>query len=436
MHHQSIRKLGLSLFAAIFIVACTSESGSPGSGGGGGNIQPAGNSACVGDSKAVNGNKWLSAWGVTHVTGTAPVETTVRNIARVTASGDSIRVRFINLSDQPMEIGAAAVGFRDGTVGANLKPNSNKALTFNCGQPSVVIPPQTESFYSDALSFPVQSQDDLAISLYVKGANNPGEFGATWVESYKLPDDAGNQTMDASGAGYGLIDGQRFSSIPGMPLLCNGCTVYAVRDVEVLTKEAKGAMVFLGSSSFHGFNTTQNQYRRVGDLLSERMIAEIPFGQRNTVVNRGIGGDTLFNATATRLQRDVFDTKGIASVVVWVTNDLGSRSADEIIANYEDVITQAHANGVNVYCPTWIPGAQSTQANLNGERAKLNDWILNSGKCDGVADYNAEVEAPGGFTFLPQYNSGDFIHSNDAGHALWSAATPLTDWVAKGKPKR
>lgn len=72
---------------------------------------------------------------------------------------------------------------------------------------------------------------------------------------------------------------------------------------------------------------------------------------------------------------------------------------------------------------------------MTGERAKLNDWILNSGECDGVADYNAEVEAPGGLTFLPQYNSGDFIHSNDAGHALWAAATPLGEWVDKAKPR-
>lgn len=87
-----------------------------------------------------------------------------------------------------------------------------------------------------------------------------------------------------------------------------------------------------------------------------------------------------------------------------------------------------------MYCPTWIPGAQSSQANLNGERAKLNDWILNSGECDGVADYNGEVEAPGGLTFLPQYNSGDSIHSNDAGHELWAGVTPLNAWVSKGKP--
>lgn len=432
MKNSSVNRLSW-LVLLIAAAACSSESDQVANGGTGSNTQPSGLS-CNSNGNAVDGARWISAWGVTHVTGTAPVDTTVRNIARVTASGNAIRIRFLNLSDQPMDIGAAAVGIREGATGANLKLNTSKAITFNCGQTSATIPPQTESFYSDPIMFKVDNQDDLAISLHVKGANNPGEFGATWIESYKLPNGSGNQTLEDSGAGYGLIDESRASTIPGTPIVCNGCTVYALRDIEVLTKDAKGAMVFLGSSSFHGFNTSQNGFKRISDLLSVRMLNEITRGQRDTIVNRGIGGDTLQNASATRLERDVFDTKGVSSVVVWVTNDLSSRTADEVIANYQDVIAKAHAKGINVYCPTWIPGAQSSQANLNGERAKLNDWILNSGECDGVADYNGEVEAPGGLTFLPQYNSGDSIHSNDAGHELWAGVTPLNAWVSKGKP--
>lgn len=417
----------------IALAACSSESDTV-LGGGSGTTTQASGLSCNSNANAADGARWISAWGVTHVTGTAPVDTTVRNIARVTASGNAIRVRFINLSDQPMQIGAAAVGVREGATGANLKLNTSKPLTFNCGQTSATIPAQTESFYSDPIQFKVNNQDDLAVSLHVEGADNPGEFGATWIESYKLPNGSGDQTLEDSGAGYGLIDESRFSTPPGLPIVCNGCTVYALRDIEVLTKDAKGAMVFLGSSSFHGFNTSQNGFKRISDLLSVRMLNEIPQGQRDTIVNRGIGGDTLQNASASRLDRDVFDTAGVSSVVVWVTNDLSSRTADEIIANYQEVIAKAHAKGINVYCPTWIPGAQSLQANINGERAKLNDWILNSGECDGVADYNAQVEAPGGLTFLPQFNSGDFIHSNDAGHALWAEVTPLDEWVSRAKP--
>jgi lysophospholipase L1-like esterase len=197
-------------------------------------------------------------------------------------------------------------------------------------------------------------------------------------------------------------------------------------------------MVFLGSSSFHGANTSQDEFKRISDIISVRILNEIPAGHRQTVVNRAISADTLANAYATRMETDVWSTKGIQSVVVWVTNDLEERSADEIIENYRSLITDAHSRNVKVYCPTWLPSAQSLQASLNGERMKLNDWILNSGECDGIADYNAAVEAPGGLTYLPQYNGGDFIHSNDAGHAAWAEVTPISDWIlsqpAQGKP--
>lgn len=386
---------------------------------------------------ASNQDSWLSAWGVTRAVGTslsfgsqeAPKETTLRNIARVSVEGQKIRLRLINLSDQPLVIGAASIAKRSGTIGANLIPETSIPVTFNCGATGVTIPAGTESLYSDAIEFAVTPEDHLAVSFYVPEQNGSAEYGATWHESYKLPADAGNLVDDNSGAGYELIDSSPIANPAPVPLLCNGCLVFALRDIEVITDQAKSNWVFLGSSSFHGFNTTQNAFTRVSDLIAERLNQEFSADMRVAVVNRGIGGDTLLNAVDTRFDRDVLDTKGISAVVAWVTNDLGDRDADSIIGTYEELIERAHAKGVKVFCPTWLPAAQSTQANLNGERAKLNDWILNSGRCDGVVDWATPVEAPGGLTYLPQYNSGDFIHSNDAGHALWSEITPLGEWL-------
>ena len=380
------------------------------------------------------GQQWISAWGATKETEfsftIAPKETTVRNIARITAGGNTVRLRFFNMdTERTVHIGAAALGIRQPGTDATLIPESNRAVTFNGGQSSAIIPPNTPSFYSDPVQIEVKNQDDLAISLYVVGSNNADEFAAAWNESYKLPNDSGDATMDESGNGFGLIDGMPFQLPPGTPVRCMGCRPYVLRDVEIITSEATGAILFLGSSSFHGANTSQNQFKRISDLISVRMLNELPAGQRHTVVNRAISGDTLEATYATRMETDVWSTQGLRSIVVWVTNDLADRTADEIIGSYRSLIADAHSRDVKVYCPTWLPGVLSLQASLNGERNKLNDWILNSGECDGVADYNAAVEAPGGLTFLPQYNGGDFIHSNDAGHALWADITPLRDWV-------
>lgn len=377
---------------------------------------------------------WVSAWGSTWEPSDnfalPPRETTVRNIVRVTASGDSIRLRFFNFdSDRSAVIGAASIGIRDGNQGAKLLEGSNRAVTFNGGEASAIIPPNTASYYSDPIAIKVRNQDDLAISLYVVGDDTPRQWGTAWNESYKLMNQSGDQSMDESGDRFILIDGNPAQMPTGFPVRCNGCRTYLLRDVEVQTNEASGAMVFLGSSSFHGANTSQNGYKRISDLLSVKMLEQIPAGLRQTVVNRAVSGDTLETAYRDRMDIDVWSTQGLASVVVWVTNDLEDRSAEQIIGDYQALINDAHSLGVKVFCPSWLPGAQNTQANLNGERAKLNDWILNSGECDGVADYNGAVAADNGLTYQPQYNSGDFVHSNDAGHAAWAEATPLSNWL-------
>jgi hypothetical protein len=325
------QKIIILLLSALLLVAC----------GGNSAISKSPSSSCSGDDmSSESAGRWLAAWGTTRQTGdSTPVDTTVRNITRITAGGKAVRLRFFNLdSSNSITIGAASLGIRDGETGAMLKSNSNVPVTFNCGQSQAVIPPDTESYYSDPVAINVNNQDDLAVSLYIVGSDNPSEFGSAWNESYKLPDGSGDNVGDETGDGFGFIDGNPAQVVPGTPLLCIGCSSYALRDVEVLTTEASGVMTFLGSSSFHGYNTSQNEFKRVSDLISVRIRDEFSFGDRHAVVNRGIGGDTLEAAYRDRITRDIWDTVGISSVVVWVTNDLSSRTAAEIISSYRQPV--------------------------------------------------------------------------------------------------
>lgn len=365
----------------------------------------------------LKGHRWLSAWGGTRMVLGGVNESTFRSITRVTADGPAIRLRFFNLNTTAsIVIGRATVAIRDGTTGAALKPETLRPVTFNCGQASATIPPGTASFYSDPIELPVATQDDVAVSLYVQGSGNAGEHAVQWSFSYFAPAGSGDLTATAAGT--------RFTAV--------ALSAYALRDVEVLTREANGAIVFLGSSSVQGYNSTPDAHRRFTDAIAARMAAEFPGRVRQTVVNRGIGADTLERAYRTRMEQDVWSTAGVASVVVWVVNDLSSRTADAVIADYLSLIADARARRVNVICPTWPPGAQSTLANWNGERDRLNEWILHSGNCDAVVDYDAVVRhetLPN--TWKPEYFS-DGIHTNDAGHAAWAAGTPISDWVALG----
>ncbi len=382
---------------------------------------------------------WLAVWGGTKTGGSAMNERTVRNIALASVGGHRLRLRLFNEhAENAITIGRAYVGIRDPEAGdASLIAGSNRQITFNGGQDGVVIPPGTESLYSDPLDFQVSAMDQLAVSFYVVGQDNaPDQHSATWNESWASAAGSGDFAADESAENFpAFIDGNASQVPQGTPLVCNGCTVYALRDIELQTNEADGAIVLLGSSSLHGYNTSQGRFLKVGDLLSARMNAEIPARWRKSFVHKAIGGDRLDNALASRVDKDVFGTAGVSAVVVWVTNDLSSSSGAEVIASYQDMISRAHPRGVNVLCPTWVPGAQSSGANLTGERDLVNRWIL-AGNCDGEVDWGGRSENPlDPNIWRVEHNSGDNIHGNDLAHADWSVMTPLADWVTLPAPQ-
>src|SRR6267142_1354270 len=76
--------------------------------------------------------RWVTAWGTSqNGAGTNMVsDTTVRMIARVTISGQAVRIRLDNtFGGSPLSIGAAYIGER--IQGAAVAPGSNRRLTFN-----------------------------------------------------------------------------------------------------------------------------------------------------------------------------------------------------------------------------------------------------------------------------------------------------------------
>ncbi|MDX1668595.1 MAG: hypothetical protein R3194_04200, partial [Limnobacter sp.] len=166
--------------SALLFAACGSDSSGPASPQASMTAPAQAQNECAGSNEP-----WLAAWGVTRAVGTslsfgsqeAPNDTTVRNIARVSVAGEKIRLRLINLTDQPLIIESASVAKRDGVIGANLVQGSSVPVTFNCGQPGVVLQPGTESFYSDPVDFAVAPEDHLAISFYSPQGNAAAEYG-------------------------------------------------------------------------------------------------------------------------------------------------------------------------------------------------------------------------------------------------------------------
>ncbi|MDT7786279.1 MAG: hypothetical protein QOF58_4698 [Pseudonocardiales bacterium] len=364
--------------------------------------------------------RWIAAWGapvgsvavsgIPLATGTSAANTTMRSVARVSIGGSAVRIRVSNAAsvDAPLTIGRAAIGLQKTPGSPELVAGSLRPITFN-GQPGITLPPKTDAVYSDPIELPVKAQQDLAVSLFLPGPENPPSPGASYSTQFAAASDAGDLTQD----------------VPGTAFTGSGTSTFALTAVDVLTTEADGAIVGLGSSTFHGSNSTQDAYNRVLDLLSTRINAGIPSGTQKGIVSAGIGGDTL-HAGLDRLDRDVLTQSGVAGVMVYDVNDLSSRTAEEVKADYRILIARAHAREVRVLCPTWPPAAQSAPSTVrSNERRKLNTWLLQGGECDDIVDWDSVLRgAVAEDEYDPAYLS-DGIHPNPAGHAAMADATPL-----------
>lgn len=349
---------------------------------------------------------WIAGWGATPAgSSVAEGNSSVRNIARVSISGDRVRVRLSNpRPGQPLVVGAASIALQKGTLGADVVPGTVRRITFG-GRPGIRVPARTNAVYSDPVSFSVKADQNVAVTLHLPAASNPDVGGAQWNSSYYSAAGAGDKTRSTDGSAFGTAR----------------TLTYALTGIDVLTREATGAIVGLGSSSLHGSNSTQDGYDRVLDRLIVRQ-KEVPFGSRKAIVGAGIGGDTL-HAAVPRFTRDVLEQTGVNGVIIWVTNDLATRSAAQIIEDYEILIRQARRAHVRVLCPTWVPGAQSLAQ--RAERAKLNEWIANSGRCDDTVDWDRAMRNDVvNDTYKAEYFS-DGIHPNAAGHGALARAVPL-----------
>jgi lysophospholipase L1-like esterase len=341
-----------------------------------------------------------------------------------------VRIRVSNplSTDTPLVVGAAYVAIQDpaAAVSPQLVAGSSRQLTFG-GQPGVTLPPKTDFVYSDPVDLPVKAQQNVAVSLYLPAATEPGASAATWNTSYKTSDGAGDKTREEDGSSFSAPSP---STVGGHqePLSCAGCTTYALTAVDVFTDQANGAVIGLGSSTFHGYNSDQNGFDSVLNDLSVRVDKELPPGLQKSVTSAGIGGDTL-HAALDRIQRDVYSQTDVTGVVLYDVNDIapngGSRTADQIEGDYRKVIADSHQRNIRVFCSTWPPESTDLSPSATDERNKLNAWILNSGACDDIVDWDRVLRDPfAPETYFPDYFS-DSIHPNAAGHKAMADAVPL-----------
>jgi lysophospholipase L1-like esterase len=225
---------------------------------------------------------------------------------------------------------------------------------------------------------------------------------------------------------------------------------HVVTGLDVLTSKAVRTVVAFGDSiTAGGAQSTEGAYP---DLLATR-LRDGPHAQEDVaVLNAGIGGNRLLldgigPSGLSRFARDALGQSSVTHVIVLLgTNDIGRSvmsgmpgmavaqrdlpTAERITEGLEQLIKQARAKGVKVLIGTVPPFKNTPYWNEGNEamRNAVNRWIRNLQDVDGVVDFDAALRDPADPQALnPQFDKGDHLHPNKAGHAAMSAAIDLKE---------
>lgn len=371
--------------------------------------------------------QWVASWG-SSLQGPAPEDWTISNasirlIARSTIGGDRVRVRLENtFGEQPLSIGAAAVGLRNN--GPTLVIGSSRVLQF--GGAAAVTVPAGEYVVSDPVDLAVQAEQELAVSLYVPGADVRSSIHRNALTtSYLTESGVGDRTTDAAGDAF-------TATTPWMHWLSA---------VEVYSSTARGAVVAFGDSITDGSCATPDGHDRWEDVLYARLAAA---GARLGMINAGIGGNTVIRVPPVgsvpgveRLDRDVLSLAGITHVIIFLgTNDLRREAtAEQVIAGLEEIVGRIKAQGLRVIGATIIPRNPRPRGGLppelgfgperNARRHAINAWARGNTELDALIDFDAVTQDPDDRDFIyPPYDC-DGIHPNVFGYAAMGRSIDL-----------
>ncbi len=196
---------------------------------------------------------WIGAWAGSPAPSSPASpsvdDQTIRQVVRLTATGERVRVRLTNeYGDTPLEVGAASIAL----AGPDGKPTGAiMPVTFG-GSPSVVIP-KNAPMLSDPVALPVQALDSVSVSLFFPHATGPCTchplgMATTWISA----------VGDYTKTGF-----EPTSTVTQRPFLSA---------VEVERTGATRALIAFGDSITDGYRSTSDANRRWPDVLAERSL--------------------------------------------------------------------------------------------------------------------------------------------------------------------
>lgn len=420
-------------------------------------VQPIAAADVASAGRQGDGLRRITAWGTSQQPNTTPVpvtNATVRMIARVTIPGEYVSFRLDNtFGATAVTIGKAHVGPR--IQGALLAAGLNRQAYFG-GSPSVTIP-AGGSVSSDPVPLRVFAQQDLAVSLYIPGANVlASQHGGAVVTSYRSADGTGDVAADETRTPYTLTT----------------TSTLWLKSIDVWSRSSTGAVVAFGDSITDGTCTTLDAHDRWEDLVAVRLDAadRNGFGRlgnsydlfdrfdrradgHKSIVNEGIGGNTVLRAGLSpppdsipgleRLDRDVLSHSGVTHVILFMgTNDIRREAtATALIGGMTDIARRIRAAGHKVIGVTMVPRHNVAPVGTNTGwndaktiiRNQVNQWIRTTRVFDDVIDFDRVVRDPANPNLLfPAFNCGDGIHPSPAGYFQMGKSVDL-DMLDSGR---
>lgn len=335
---------------------------------------------------------------------------TLRQVVRNSIGGDTIRVKFSNITcTTPVVMKAVNIAVLAEHGGSAIDAGTITELEFN-GSKSVKMEPFS-ALTSDPVAFNLAPGTHLAITIYYGACETAPDmtfhYGSR-TNSYILE---GNQSASETFAGSTPVE-----------------RWYNINSIDVLATEPAAAVVVLGNSITDGYGIHSGLKTTLPDMFSKHLLANNATAHIG-VLNMGIGATLVTTSGMSRFKQDVLDQSSVKWLVLFYgVNDIGGgRSAADIIAAYQSMIEQAHANNIKVFGGTITPfkGHGYYTEEHEAVRTKVNEWIRLAGNFDAVVDFDKAIRDPSDPLKLQKEFSNDWLHPNEAGYKLLGESIDL-----------